>query len=798
MLVRGSAEEESLIKFCEVLCSGTEEAILNALEQLLTEIDPELFKTVPISIPMGFNNGEEAGVTPLFLAVYKEMPKLVSRFLELGLPVDKGMACDNPDLNGRTPLMMACELNHSEMAGNILQYNPDLFQATDSGRNVLMRVESVKICHLIIDAAKKNNCLDKLLTQVDKDGSSVFDIVCDAGNLDVLRELMKIEKYYLHINIKRLFGISQQTIKKLPDKSKELSDLGTDLVHAMASKLTHVAINGTEQEILQEIENTINEYSVQHIVGLCNMVTIGHRNSDDILIGYSLLGHAIICRCNALTARLIELNVKLDKHTVCEDDPTYNNLSVLKLACETDDVNSIRALLDKNINIMQTSDSGISALMFVKSVEACRLLVDHAKKNNCLNELLALKTKSNLTAYEYAVTNGRVDVVRELMQVENYHQHINMRYFLHQARCSAFNHPEKARELDEICNEIRKHVTPYAGMEYKEGGYDQSPASAYYTLFKKFYPVFLPPTKEKAVKKAIAQFYALLQSPDVCVKYLRFLNAEFKRYYREKYHCEFSQLDPNTYEFKLIDGIYLPFPKSNYVPLNKHSALQEFLVSLHRKHGLAQTASKWIGFIPEAEAIKMIEEGEFYTEDRFGTGLFHNKLSHKWQTALLICGVEDEVIDMEYGDKSHPDKLHIKDILHAMVNQKHLDDYVNKEVSFFTSICDERFMSRVTFGDPHRLGSVIMHQGKSLEMDAISDDMIDSFCKAVLRLLAVYNQHCPSRVLDINAFAEKMNDMQTQLFAIPDYLKKHSIMRDIGKGRTGKNLAEKSELCYRQ
>ena len=95
---------------------------------------------------------------------------------------------------------------------------------------------------------------------------------------------------------------------------------------------------------------------------------------------------------------------------------------------------------------------------------------------------------------------------------------------------------------------------------------------------------------------------------------------------------------------------------------------------------------------------------------------------------------------------------------------------------------DSRNFGAVTFTDPHRLGSVVMHDGKKIGIDALSDSLTGTFCDGLFHLLNTYQKYNYFEPLNLTNFIDFMSDLPTAQFDTPPLLFESSIKQEITKG----------------
>jgi ankyrin repeat protein len=650
-----------------------------------------------------------------------------SKLIAYGVPIDAGITCtDHASLDERSPLMIACEQDNISMVEILLNNNSNLLHVTASGESVLMRVISVEVLNLIVEKAIQQHCLNEVLDVRDCNGL----IVHQYADGKVLDKINLEEIQLLH-----------QYIKNTDEKNTLL-----------VLRRLHVLYDSSFNEFIKQSSDFDR----------------GKKQEK-----YNILDLCVMRDFTQIVLQCIAWGISMDD--------VGDKKSPLIIACGYNKIELVKIILKQDVNLLHVDSNGRTALMFVQSKEILALMLAEAVKQDCFDQLIAIKDIHKKNVYDNACMNGNYIVLNELMQIKDYHQSIDIRQFLNEARSAYWRFPEKSAAFNAICLPLRELIKhEQAAKELRKDACTLSIASAHHTLFGSRYISPLA-SKEEAVKSAISQFHALLSTPLKCIQYLQFLNQEFSRYYREKYDKAFPSLDPDSYEFRVIDRTYYPVPKENYVKLKKCHALEEYLMALFNKHGLGKNAYKWIGFIPHKIADAMVANGDMLIEDRLGSGLFHGKLSHMLQRALLIFAIENDEINLK--------NITIDDILNGLVTiNQHNNDH-----KLWMPVRDTRHYGDVSFTDPHRLGSVIMRDGRELGMTALSDSLVDTFCNGLTHLLAVYQKNTYFAQMDLDQFVEYMDDMLLALFDIPPYVLQDSLNREIKKGRIPENDVKASQ-----
>lgn len=541
----------------------------------------------------------------------------------------------------------------------------------------------------------------------------------------------------------------------------------------------------------------------------------------------------------SIVCRLLDLDMPVNEGVICSGVPSYHNDTPLMIACANNYKEIVEILLSSRVhNLLNVTGTGRNILMEIKSCEILKLILDEAKKQNCLNQLMSIRDQDNKIALQHeSITpemssmlyredlkllnnyinikdEDNVSLVIERLSInfgpQGFNGFITERFLefddgkmsyldqfilrtmsktilkccdlgmiidrnsLHHLRHAAWRHiNEKQKiEYEDLCIFFRKKAPKRDASELKDNPFLLF-SDAYQRLFNEdiFSASRLIDNTENAIKIAIADFYQLLNMPNRCIKYLKFLNNELDRYFHEKYAQPFPKLNSKSYHFTSIDGTYFPIPNAHYNKLLKHHALQEYLVSLFKKYGLAENAFKWIGFIPHEIANEMVKKGDMITESRLGEGLFHNKLAHMLQRAILIYAIKNGEVRLR--------GISIKEVFSALVSWTHAKD---QESKLWMPVLDTRVFPFVVFTDPHRLGSTIMINGKKWGIRALSDSLIDTFCRGITHLINAFRSNIHFSQLDLDQFVDMMQDVETRLFgAYPLHVTQYAIQREIEK-----------------
>lgn len=244
--------------------------------------------------------------------------------------------------------------------------------------------------------------------------------------------------------------------------------------------------------------------------------------------------------------------------------------------------------------------------------------------------------------------------------------------------------------------------------------------------------------REVAIKKALAQYYVILSDVTKCVPYINFINKQLKQYYFDKHHVSFPHIKEEEYTFESFGSLYFPVPCSKeYKGIQKHSALREYFTALFQSYGLAKTAYKWSGLIPNEIADEALKHGDYITESRF-QALFHGKDSHMIQQAILILACENKEIDLSYLNGNIEEFLTVLDLVVAHFDLKN----PARNEPLWIILRDIHHKNENVFYDPFCLSSFIMCYEEGTAFPCLADFLRDSFIMGYLKLFQMLKSHC--------------------------------------------------------
>ncbi len=170
----------------------------------------------------------------------------------------------------------------------------------------------------------------------------------------------------------------------------------------------------------------------------------------------------------------------------------------------------------------------------------------------------------------------------------------------------------------------------------------------------------------------------------------------------------------------------------------------------------------------------MLKRGDFVVEERMHNQIFHGKLSHMIQTAILLLVIESNEISLKYMPNNILEAITANDII------EHFITIENNMGTLFQTVRDDRNFERIAFSDPHQLNSFIMHHGKGLGFAALADYLTDTFCKSFVTFVKINNSGINKECTNTEV-AEMANDLETRLFISIPLFTDHFLKKAKGK-----------------
>jgi ankyrin repeat protein len=435
------------------------------------------------------------------------------------------------------------------------------------------------------------------------------------------------------------------------------------------------------------------------------------------------------------------------------------------------------ARLIDDADLRETDNDRSSLLWHVETLSILNLILQKAEKENSLKSLLSMRNVCGATVFRVFAQNDRLILLQRLLAFENWHQCVDLDDFLNDIRLASWRNSGHFKEWDTICQEIKKFKsTPVAKVFHLENDSERkSIANCHKELFGNKCDLTQHKNKDDTIKYVLAQVHSFLLDPRRCWKYLRFLNLEFNRYLDKQGYLQ-TRTDADSYTFKAIHDLRYPIPNKHFKGQAKHNALDKFLITLFKQHGLDAKSKQWVGYVPHDIADEMVIN-DYVKENRYSVALLHGTVAHDIQLAIIICAIDGGDIDTSYDEDGLKKHVSLHELQQSFVSLKKYKD----ERSVWMSIRDMRYTSGLNFSDPYRLSSMIMQHGEAFGLSTLSHYMIDSFCKSFNKWLAA---HCEViRHTERDDFISQLNDLQIHTFPVPPTMIRHAIWEHEDKNR---------------
>ncbi len=735
----------------DFIINDAEEEIVAILNRGISMYGEDIIPLLDIRVTMT-SDVIQYNCSLLFYAAMRNFQKLAGLLIKCGVSIDEGTRCQtNSSYEKKSPLSAACEMQHIDMVKLLLENKASVLHKDKTGTDIMTRFyrdAAPPLQHLLLKYSLKQRYWHSYIENVLQTNPSI-------GEVERIKDTMQVM----------------------------LQEEDFDILFELLNERK-------EEPAIYALKEYVSKYGIAAL----NKI---QKEQDGHTINFSILYYAIEKNLKNFVLQLLEYGFPIEDGTSCQTKDSLDKNSPLYGACELGHKDIIEILLNRKADLLTQNGRGSSVLMVTKNVEIFQLILEAAKREGCFDKLLKMVNKDGICAYKAAISNGRTDLVAELMKINNYPTFIDVRSFLAFARSAYWRYPEKRDEIEAICTALKQLVDPsYPAKSLDKDAKNYPKPLAYLELFG--LNSATRQTRSAAIKDIIAEYYALLKSPKDCMEFFKHFSEEISRYFQEKKQ-ELGTLHPDSYEWRIINGLYFPIPKDNYEELNsgfksKGSALQELLILLLRNQeaGLAQNAYKWIGYAPKKFADEGVKNGDMITEGRLGNNLFHNKIAHQLQLIPLFYAIQAGKLKLEFmNEKGDIEKITIKELMQALVTFK----VFNSDSGFdlWMPVRDTRNISSLVFSDPHRLGSVLMYEGPNFGIHALSTYLKSTFCKGFLQLYHAYRQQPAFSEMSIDDFVNKLNDMQLALFSPEPYLVKLSLFnvpkhsREVVK--SGKNYA---------
>lgn len=552
-------------------------------------------------------------------------------------------------------------------------------------------------------------------------------------------------------------------------ESKKMAD--PKLISALTDFANKIKTgSASDQELLADLEKISSNYKDQWQNFLVEVEINNYIHGKA-----NLLQLALHKNRSGLALKLIEYNVPVND----QNEIVY---TALRLALNSAvDIQVIKNMIDKipNFSYIIGKDNLLFEPRAEESAEVASLLLDRSQVKTSEQDL-------SIYLASYFLKKMPHNALLVLKKIENLDDMSDafkqkMLGFITNVRGMYWTYPENNHIYDAICNELKRllplNLKP-SPLDFNKDTHPISLETSYEELYGTKVITAIS-TKEEGTKDAIAQINCLLQNPKACIKYLKFINDQFKEFYKTTTGTQFPIVPADSYQFKSVHHLYYPMPQAGYKGIKKVSALQKFLRSrFSALHGVSGSAYKLIGFIPDEKVKEYLKKGSFSVEDTLGSGLYHGKMSHVLQEAIILCAIEDGTIQLKAG-------ITVQEVLEGHVT------YKSKDGRFlWNSVRDASYSDKLSFSDPFAIGSVVMHSGRELGFPELADSMTDSFCKGFLKQLEFRHKQPAFKNLSISEFFDKMGDQDFRSFLLDSEIVKAATEKEQKKDIAGKNVIQ--------
>lgn len=158
----------------------------------------------------------------------------------------------------------------------------------------------------------------------------------------------------------------------------------------------------------------------------------------------------------SLASRLLEIKIPINEGAIYKNTQ-IQRISPLGIACRLGHVDIVKLLIKNNADLLYIADDGFSLLMLAKTKEIGALLIEECKLRGCLKDLISLKGKFG-SAFVFHSIEGNVDVLKELVNTDDYLSHVNVQQFLYVAKTLSIYWPKCSNEFKSICNSLTAYL----------------------------------------------------------------------------------------------------------------------------------------------------------------------------------------------------------------------------------------------------------------------------------------------------------------------------------------------------
>lgn len=652
-------------------------------------------------------------------------------------------------------LWYATEHNYNLLFAELLKHKANVWKGLDTldAGNRLPLVNAMSRNHFTMVRALLENSPDLMRSD---DGINV-----------ILMPAVPSEIQYLLIAFLAAVGIEQIEIKTL--------------------LLTAITISEqkNEEEKLLSLINYLQNIGATQLFSDLRLIFPATQSEQGIT---TLLWYATNRNFSKVVQEL--LTCKVDVNLGIVGEPASNS-SPLGEACRQQNLPVVQALLAAGADIAKTQSCDTK--------EVLDYILEYAAKNNQVKEVL--KDESSTGLFSALCTRGLYELAKQVTEFAEKYQFndiISYSFYLDSARWAYWHYPQDGKKWDALAQELRLKapVTPALSPEKGPTAIITSIKTAskekrYEELSGETYPNDMPLTKQGAVKRSLATLFEVMDNPDSTLPALFDLSeAIVTTYKRRNEGKDFPELTADEYQLMNVGGFNVPIPTDEFKGIHKQSTLEVVLLEKFTRHQLGDgQIHTLIAFIPpEIINNELIKTGKFHEETDVGIGNDHTPLAHAIAYWIIIRLFENNDLPVHYLESGCIKSIKVKDIISGLVEYPLLR---KMETVIWTDILDQWTPSRLTFCSPFQLGSIIYQLkdvtqwdgAKQRSLMALSDSLIDAFCKAFTRWLHFHNSTYPDNQLTAVQFAEQISDFRNGRFNTPPILFNYAKQHEQAKNR---------------
>lgn len=749
----------------------TDEMLLDAMESFISLYDQgtflQCYKNAYMSLTATHpdDSNSEFRASILFKMILEDKFLCLKKLIDVGVDVNDTVRHDENRLHGLNAVILAANKDRIEICRLLLSREANIFQKLGDDSNILHQVSSAEICDMIIAKAKETNDLDKLLNAYDSNHLNPILFACLARRPAVITSIIKatdITQYFnpldlletaINENWDEVVTLLKPIVAIMPKYSEH--EENTAYNQLVTSFDTNLYSSSTRNE--KEIRAYILKYGRRAFAIHASQPNIecGTNCSEDNEVEKIYCTPLFIAAYKGaigFVKYLLYLNVDINSGTKCAHADA-NNISPLAIACDKGHESIVKLLLENGADIFKLTGNNKSCLVNAFTKKTYDLILTKADETGTLDKFLYLRCTINTAfpnsdIFTICAIKKRFDILNYLLDNSTWAQFADLIMLRSACMDSALESSFYSHNAMQIVTKLQKQIPSFellVPIHFKRNEHQADKENNLDTLkdgFKRLFGTEMTSTpvlsKESALRIANAHIITLLYNPHRCLPFLRFLNDEFVRYIEENHkdlklpevvRSEFASvyIDRTEYLVPMPDSRYLNSVNTKHD--KQYSILKEFLISIFKKHDLAETVVKWIGFVNQAEADKMVKAGHFIIESSSaGVSLLHGGLSHVIQTMIIIYAIERGDIRLDYIEDGQTKTLTIKELLASHVELKN----ANGE-SIWSDMRDVRMKGSVRFCDPYRLFAHIMREGHQWGIDKLSDYLTHGFAKSLIK-----------------------------------------------------------------